>query len=89
MAIGGRSTCPRNHLRRLIDDITCSGPRDLSAAEITGTIADLHAMVRRKGLRLNDKQDVARAGDRKVATCHALISDWRSAALGLGNRPGN
>ena len=53
---------------RLIDDITCSSPRDLSAAETTDIISDLHAMVRRKGLRLNDKQDIARSGDRKVAT---------------------
>lgn len=53
---------------RLIDDITCSCARDLSSAEMTSVIADLHAMVRRKGLRLNDKQDIARAGERKVAT---------------------
>jgi hypothetical protein len=70
---------------RLIDDITCSSPRDLSSAEMTGIIADLHAMVRRKGLRLNDKQDIARAGDRKVATKlvvnakTALTKEQRSA----------
>ncbi len=53
---------------RLMDDITCSSGRDLAPAELTGVITDIHAMVRRKGLRLNDKQDIARAGDRKVAT---------------------
>jgi hypothetical protein len=53
---------------RLIDDITCSSARDLSSAEITSVIAQIHAMVCRKRLRLNDKQDIARAGDRKVAT---------------------
>ena len=44
---------------RLIDDITCSSARDLSSAETTGIISSLHAMVRSKGLRLNDKQDIA------------------------------
>jgi hypothetical protein len=53
---------------RLIDDITCSSARDLSSAEMTGIIAQIHAMVCRKRLRLNNKQDIARAGDRKVAT---------------------
>jgi len=53
---------------RLIDDITCSSARDLPPAETTSIIVALHAMVHRKGLRLNDKQDIARAGDRKVAT---------------------
>ena len=53
---------------RLIDDITCSTARDLTTVETTGLIEALHAMVRRKGLRFNNKQDIARAGDRKVAT---------------------
>jgi len=53
---------------RLIDDITCSTARDLTTLEITRLIEALHAMVRRKGLRFNHKQDIARAGDRKVAT---------------------
>lgn len=53
---------------RLIDDITCSSRTDLSTEATTSIITAIHAMVRRKGLRLNDKQDIARAGDRKVAT---------------------
>ena len=61
------------HLRgitytRLIDDITCSTARDLTTEETTALIEALHAMVRRKGLRFNNKQDIARAGDRKMAT---------------------
>lgn len=54
---------------RLIDDITCSSSADLSAAQTTSIITSLHAMVHRKGLRLNSgKQTIARAGDRHVTT---------------------
>jgi hypothetical protein len=53
---------------RLIDDITCSSSRDLTTQETTWLIEALHAMVRRKGLQFNNKQDIARAADRKVAT---------------------
>jgi hypothetical protein len=53
---------------RLIDDITCSTARDLTTEETTRLIEALHAMVRRKRLRFNSKQDIARAGDRKIAT---------------------
>jgi hypothetical protein len=53
---------------RLIDDITCSTARDLTTEEATRLIESLHAMVRRKGLHFNNKQDISRAGDRKMAT---------------------
>lgn len=70
---------------RLVDDITCSSDIDLPTSITMELIASLHAMVRRKGLRLNNKQEIARAGDRKVATKlvvnvkTALPSEKRSA----------
>ena len=54
---------------RLIDDITCSSKTDLSTETTTDIITRLHAMARRKGLRLHGgKQTIARAGERLVTT---------------------
>lgn len=54
---------------RLIDDITCSSKMDLLTDETTRIITALHAMARRKGLRLNaGKQTIARAGERLLTT---------------------
>ena len=54
---------------RLIDDITCSSVAELSPTMVTHIISSLHAMVRRKGLRLNaHKQTIARSGERQVST---------------------
>lgn len=54
---------------RLIDDITCSSSEDLPTETTSYIITALHALVRRKGLRLKDsKQTIARAGKRQVST---------------------
>ena len=54
---------------RLIDDITCSSDAALSRELKTYIIDRLHAMVRRKGLRLNtDKQTITSSHERQVST---------------------
>lgn len=83
---------------RLIDDITCSSKKDLSAEQTGEIITTLHGMVHRNGLELNDsKRNIARAGDRQETTKlvvnvkPALPSEKRSAIRAavhkLINRP--
>jgi hypothetical protein len=74
---------------RLIDDISCSSKSPMSTEVMARIIDQLHAMVRRKGLRLNpEKQGIAHASQRQVATKlvvnrkTSLPSEQRSAIRG-------
>ena len=54
---------------RLMDDISCSTKIEMTHQEMSYIVTQLHAMVRKKGLRLNPKkQTIARASQRQVAT---------------------
>jgi len=54
---------------RLVDDITCSAKRDLSADKISWVIQNLHSLTYPLGFTLKRKKEtIAHAGDRMIST---------------------